>query len=103
MKSYLASRLFTKTQILGETYSLEELIGVLLRHLRKSAEEQLGDLGSTLVVGRPVHFHGANDELDDDFAMNRLRSAFANAGFTDVRVITNREFGVRDLVVARNP
>ena len=58
MKSYLASRLFNQTQILGETYALEELIGILLRHLRKSAEEQFGDLGSTLVVGRPVHFSG---------------------------------------------
>ncbi|MGH7871550.1 MAG: Hsp70 family protein, partial [Candidatus Binatia bacterium] len=58
MKSYLASRLFHQTQILGETYTLEELIGILLRHLRKSAEAQFGDLGSTLAVGRPVHFSG---------------------------------------------
>ena len=81
MKSYLASRLFTQTQILGETFSLEDLIGIFLRYLRKSAEEQLGDLGSTLVVGRPVHFSGAGDEADDAFALDRLRTAFANAGF----------------------
>ena len=87
MKSYLASRLFTKTQILGETYTLEELIGILLRYLRKSAEERWGDLGSTLVVGRPVHFSGASDEVDDEFAVNRLRAAFANAGFTNVRFL----------------
>jgi hypothetical chaperone protein len=61
MKSYLASRLFTQTQILGETYDLEDLIGILLRYLRKSAEEQFGDLGSDLVVGRPVHFSGAKE------------------------------------------
>jgi hypothetical protein len=61
MKSYLASRLFTQTQILGETYDLEDLIGILLRYLRKSAEEQFGDLGSGLVVGRPVHFSGAKE------------------------------------------
>jgi hypothetical chaperone protein len=65
MKSYLASRLFTQTQILGETYDLVDLIGILLRHLRKSAEEQFGDLGSHLVVGRPVHFSGAKDAADD--------------------------------------
>jgi molecular chaperone DnaK (HSP70) len=56
MKSHLASRLFNQTQIMGETYSLEELIGILLRYLRQSAESEFGDLGSTLVVGRPVHF-----------------------------------------------
>ena len=87
MKSYLASRLFTQTQILGETYALEDLIGILLRYLRKSAEQQLGDLGSTLVVGRPVHFSGAKDEADDEFAVHRLRAAFGNAGFTDVHFL----------------
>ena len=87
MKSYLASRLFTRTQILGETYTLEDLIGILLRYLRKSAEQQLGDLGSTLVVGRPVHFSGAKDEADDEFAVHRLRAAFGNAGFTDVHFL----------------
>ena len=87
MKSYLASRLFNQTQILGETYALEELIGILLRYLRKSAEEQFGDLGSTLVVGRPVHFSGTKDDADDEFAVNRLRAAFANAGFETVHFL----------------
>jgi hypothetical chaperone protein len=84
MKSYLASRLFTQTQILGKSYDLEDLIGILLRYLRKAAEEQFGDLGSTLVVGRPVHFSGAKDAADDEFAVNRLRAAFGSAGFTHV-------------------
>jgi hypothetical chaperone protein len=87
MKSYLASRLFTQTQILGETYDLEDLIGILLRYLRKSAEAQFDDLGSTVVVGRPVHFSGAKDEADDEFAVNRLRVALERAGFTNVRFL----------------
>ncbi|MGH7854890.1 MAG: Hsp70 family protein [Candidatus Binatia bacterium] len=87
MKSYLASRLFKQTQILGETYALEELIGILLRYLRKSAEEQFGDLGSALVVGRPVHFSGIKDDADDEFAVSRLRHAFDNAGFDDVHFL----------------
>jgi hypothetical chaperone protein len=33
-KSYLASCLFSQTQIFGASYSLQELIGILLRHLR---------------------------------------------------------------------
>jgi hypothetical chaperone protein len=87
MKSYLASRLFQQTQILGETYALEELIGILLRYLRKSAEAQFGDLGTTLVAGRPVHFSGTKDNADDDFAISRLRVAFRNAGFEDVHFL----------------
>jgi hypothetical chaperone protein len=87
MKSYLASRLFNQTQILGETYALEELIGILLRYLRKSAEAQFGDLGSTLVVGRPVHFSGTQNDADDEFAVSRLRAALANAGFETVHFL----------------
>ena len=87
MKSYLASRLFNKTQILGRTYTLEELIGVILRELRKAAEEQFGNLGTTLVAGRPVHFSGTKDDSDNDFALNRLRVALHKAGFEDVNFL----------------
>lgn len=86
-KSYLASRLFQQTQILAETFSLEDLIGVLLRYLRKSAEAQFGDLGATLVVGRPVHFSGTKSDEDDEFAVGRLRTAFKKAGFDDVHFL----------------
>ena len=86
MKSYLASRLFTQTQILGETYALEDLISILLRHLRKSAEEQFGDLGSTLVVGGR-YILAVRDAIDDEFAVSRLRVAFGNAGFTNVHFL----------------
>ncbi len=86
-KSYLASRLFSRTQIFNQTFSLEELIGTLLRYLRKSAEAQFGDLGGKLVVGRPVHFSGTKDPKDDDFAVARLRKAFANAGFDEVHFL----------------
>jgi hypothetical chaperone protein len=87
MKSHLASRLFNQTQIMGETYSLEELIGILLRYLRQSAESEFGDLGSALVVGRPVHFSGTQAEADDEFALDRLRAAFRHAGFERVHFL----------------
>lgn len=86
-KSYLASRLFSQTQIFNQTYSLEELIGILLRYLRKSAGAQFGDLGGKLVVGRPVHFSGTRTQADDDFAVERLRKAFAIAGFDEVHFL----------------
>jgi hypothetical chaperone protein len=41
-------------------------------------------LGTSLVVGRPVHFSGTKTVDDDDFAVNRLRAAFRNAGFDHV-------------------
>jgi hypothetical chaperone protein len=86
-KSYLASRLFSQTQILGQNYTLEELIGILLRHLRRAAEKQFGEIDMVLVAGRPVHFSGSGDAGDDEFAIRRLRAAYALAGFDEVRFL----------------
>src|SRR4030095_16451705 len=86
-KSYLASRLFSQTQIFNQSFSLVELIGILLRPLRRSAELQFGDLATELVVGRPVHFSGTKNHADDNFALTRLRKALANAGFEEVHLL----------------
>ena len=37
------------------------------------------------MVGRPVHFVGAEDKAGDDFAQSRLREAFRIAGFESVQ------------------
>ncbi len=87
MKSHLPSRLFRQTSILGETFSLEDLIGMLIRRLRKAAEAQFGDLGRSVVVGRPVHFSGAKANVDNDFALARLRSALEAAGFEEIAFV----------------
>jgi len=84
MKSHLASRLFTETNLFGVFYTLEDLIAVLVRGLKNAAQADLGDLGARVVVGRPAHFSGALTPEDDAFALGRLRAAFAQAGFEDV-------------------
>lgn len=84
-KSFLASRLFTRTNIYGTFFSLEEIIGILLRDLRRQAEAQLGDLGRRVLVGRPVVFAGAESAGDDAFALERLTRAVESAGFDEVR------------------
>ena len=84
MKSHLASRLFRDTYVFGEKLSLEDLIAMILRELRVAAEAQFGDLGSRVVVGRPVHFSGAANEAEDAFALHRLRGALAQVGFDDI-------------------
>jgi hypothetical chaperone protein len=84
MKSHLASRLFRETYVFGEKYTLEDLIAIILRSLRAAAEAQFGDLGGSVVVGRPVHFSGAGNEEDDAFALSRLRAAFERAGFEKI-------------------
>jgi hypothetical chaperone protein len=84
MKSHLASRLFRETYVFGEKYTLEDLIAMLLRELRAAAEAQFGDLGASVVVGRPVHFSGVGSEEDDAFALSRLRAALELVGFEEI-------------------
>ena len=84
MKSYLPSRLFRHTNILNQNFALEDLIAMIVKEIRTAAEAQFGDLGRSVVVGRPVHFSGAKTKADDDFAVERLRAALEAAGFERV-------------------
>jgi hypothetical chaperone protein len=84
VKSYLASRLFTSTQINGRFYMLEDLIAIILRRLRTTVVEQFGVSAESVVLGRPVRFAGADTEADETLALDRLRSAAKLAGFSDV-------------------
>lgn len=82
LKSFLPSKTFRKTVIFGRTYSYEELLGFFLSALRERAERDLGPLGHRAVVGRPVVFAGDAD--GEALALERLRGAFARAGFTEI-------------------
>ena len=84
MKSHLASRLFTDTNLFGFYYTLEGLIAIILRGLKAGAEAQFGRLDAHVVVGRPAHYSGAATEEDDQFALSRLRGALQQAGFENV-------------------
>jgi hypothetical chaperone protein len=81
LKSFLTSRLFSATRIFDQTYRLEDLIALLARKLREGAERSLELPIEHAVVGRPVHFVGAEREEDDALAQRRLEAALHNAGF----------------------
>jgi hypothetical chaperone protein len=83
LKSYLASRQFRATSVFGITYTLEDLIALIVRDLRTQAESELGTaLPAHVVVGRPVRFAG--DEDDQEYALARLRKALLEGGFEGV-------------------
>ncbi len=84
LKSFLASRLFSATVIFERSHRLEDLIALLLRSLREQAETSLGERIERAVVGRPVHFVGAEDADAEELALRRLRASLHNAGFRDV-------------------
>ncbi len=84
MKTFLAQKSFTETRIFGHRFTLERLIGWFLRAL-------LADLPAPprVVVGRPVRFAG--EFADDAFGAERLRGAYAEAGWHDVRLALEPE------------
>jgi hypothetical chaperone protein len=81
IKSHLASSSFTKTQIFGRRWALDDMIAAYLRQLRAAAPFELGNRA---VVGRPVRYWGAENADDDARAVARMREALGKAGFTDV-------------------
>jgi hypothetical chaperone protein len=85
LKSFLSSRSLHSTEIFGRRHTLEDLIARILTDLRKKAEHQFGGKIRSAVVGRPVHFVGAENEADDNYAERRLRSAFESAGYESVQ------------------
>jgi len=84
MKSYLAQRSFTQTQIFGKAFTLEALVALFLRAL-------LGEdyAGYKVVAGRPVRFAG--DFAEDDLGEARLRQSFSQAGFPEIEVALEPE------------
>ena len=80
LKSLLASRLFTSTNVFGRHYTLEDLITIILRDLRAHAEP----FSAPIVVGRPVRYANANSEDDDAFALGRMKKALEKAGIGPV-------------------
>jgi hypothetical chaperone protein len=84
LKSFLSSRTLVGTEVFGRRYTLEDLIARILRDLREKAELQFGIKIRSALVGRPVHFVGAESPEDDEYAETRLRSAFELAGYESV-------------------
>ncbi len=84
IKSYLASSLFTSTNINGRNYTLEDLIAIILRRLRMRVMDQFETSASRVVLGRPVRFAGADTEADETLALKRLQAAAELAGFKEV-------------------
>jgi hypothetical chaperone protein len=84
LKSFLSSRTLQGTEVFGRRYTLEDLIARILRDLREKSEHQFGIKIRSAVVGRPVHFVGAETKEADKFAEDRLRLAFDSAGYESV-------------------
>ncbi|MGE4278026.1 MAG: Hsp70 family protein [Magnetospirillum sp.] len=83
-KSYLTSRIFSSATIFNRTYTLEQMIALVVERLRQAAEAAGGAAIRRVVAGRPVRFVAEDGKIEDDYALTRLRQAFAIAGIDEV-------------------
>ena len=80
MKTYLAQRSFSSTQVMGRPFTLEALVALFLRGLLAGQDMR----GARITAGRPVRFAG--ELADDALGEARLRESFRQAGLGEVDV-----------------
>ncbi len=86
MKTYLAQRSFTQTQVYGRPHTLERLVALFLGALLDGTDGSGGAerRGARIVAGRPVRFAG--ELADDELGEARLRESYRQAGLGEVDV-----------------
>src|SRR5438876_507493 len=73
LKTFLGDPLQTRTNVFGDAKGLEDLIALILAHVRARAKELAGESPDAITLGRPVRFIGSAGA--DDRATTRLRAA----------------------------
>ncbi|GGI24557.1 Hsp70 family protein [Pedobacter mendelii] len=84
IKQILSRSTFTETRIQNRRYNASDLVTLILKDLKKTADKITGFNCTKAVIGRPVFFDDDNAQRDT-LAQTRLKKAAENAGFTDVR------------------
>ncbi len=82
IKSALPNASFTSTNIYQTEYQLEDLVALMLQHLKQKADAFVGEEVTKAVFGRPVVFD--EKPARDDLAQKRLLKAAKIAGFREV-------------------
>lgn len=83
IKTILPNRTFTETVVNNQTYTLETLIALFLRHLKRRADAVTGQDVKRVVLGRPAVF--STDAEEDHLAESRIHRAAELAGFEEIR------------------
>ncbi|MFZ2315815.1 MAG: Hsp70 family protein [Gammaproteobacteria bacterium] len=84
LKSVLGSPLMNdETFIFNEYVSYADILGKFIRYIKASAEQDIQQELTHVVMGRPVHFHDTDVEKDQ-VAQNTLEEIALKAGFKEV-------------------
>src|SRR2546429_4615866 len=84
LKTFLGDPLDTRTNVFGDAKGLEDLIALILVHVRNRAEELTGAAPDAITLGRPVRFIGGGDAAGP--ATRPLPAGAARAGVRHARV-----------------
>ena len=84
IKQILSRTTFTETRIQNRRYNASDLVTLILKDLKETADAIIGIDCTKAIIGRPVFFDN-DDSQKDTLAQTRLKKAAENAGFTDVR------------------
>jgi hypothetical chaperone protein len=82
IKTGLGDSGYEGTKIFDKFYSVQELVALILTHVRERAEQVLDRDLKTVVLGRPVKFAG--NDPSNTLAETRLRQAAEMAGFKEI-------------------
>jgi hypothetical chaperone protein len=82
VKRFLPIASFADTRIGARKVTLEELVGMFLREMRRRANAHFGTDVRRVMLGRPARF--SDDDEADALAEARLRAAAEFAGFEDI-------------------
>ncbi len=90
VKHELAKLGFVGTNSWATDFTVSTLVAVVLKRLKDEADAAAGESVTSVVVGHPVVFAGANPDDPKAAGMEafrRLEEAARNAGFTDVALL----------------
>ncbi len=85
LKTHLRDRSFIGTDVFGTRYTIETLIGVVLRLVLQQIEREIGEKVTEMVIGRPVHY--STDPEMDALAISRMAHACEEAGLPPFRFL----------------
>lgn len=82
IKKFLPVRSFLGTFVGNRAFYLEDIIASFLGEMRRRANAKLGKDVESVLLGRPARF--SNDDAEDKFAEERLKTAAQRAGFKHI-------------------
>ncbi|MCS5708654.1 Hsp70 family protein [Candidatus Berkiella cookevillensis] len=84
LKSILGSALLNeKIAVCGEWITYRDIIGLVIKYIKETAERQLNTELSQVVLGRPVRYHDTNDARDK-LAQDTMELIMKEQGFKEV-------------------